>query len=461
MNLNANEIGSKHEYGISLLGSYEYEERKFMNLRSGSQAESDKLDNLGFLYNYKNAFIKDRYLNELEFDASYQFLTQTYKSYGTGTMDNIDVEIYNLRGLYGIQLSEKLMLKSGLGYRHLFHYWQDRLTTTEAIGYDRRQDYTYVPIIAELQMPIPELNLDGKLNLEYDVVLQGNNISYNAYRGGNNKDDEYENNNGYMWKVSYEGKRNGLNIEPYYEFINIDNSLRLADGTFEPANTTKEIGLRLTKVFNSERTSTSDFKNLIENDNFYFGVQILKTEVESGFYGPTDTSNIDEEDYGYSLVSGITVLDGVNNGQPFKLDVELAYNQFGETILFCNDGDTIQTDGRYRNGNFDSGDTLSCDADNIEVAINGYSTSIGIKPSIAFDNGVFVSANYGFNKWDQSEETSIPGDRLRSHYYDGIDTYHGIGIGYNHENLTLSIEHQDHDMYYDAKSTSASLKYNF
>ena len=112
MNLNANEIGSKHEYGISLLGSYEYEERKFMNLRSGSQAESDKLDNLGFLYNYKNAFIKDRYLNELEFDASYQFLTQTYISYGTGTMDNIDVEIYNLRGLYGIQLSEKLMLNS-------------------------------------------------------------------------------------------------------------------------------------------------------------------------------------------------------------------------------------------------------------------------------------------------------------------------------------------------------------
>ena len=52
MNLNANEIGSKHEYGISLLGSYEYEERKFMNLRSGSQAESDKLDNLGFLYHF-------------------------------------------------------------------------------------------------------------------------------------------------------------------------------------------------------------------------------------------------------------------------------------------------------------------------------------------------------------------------------------------------------------------------
>ena len=52
MNLNAAEIGSKHEYGISLLGSYEYEERKLMYLRAGSQADKDQLENIGFLYNY-------------------------------------------------------------------------------------------------------------------------------------------------------------------------------------------------------------------------------------------------------------------------------------------------------------------------------------------------------------------------------------------------------------------------
>ena len=460
MNLNATEIGSKHEYGISLLGSYEYEERKFMHLRSGSQAEKDQLENLGFLYNYKNAFVKGDYLNEFEFDSSYQFLTQTYQSYGTGTMDDIKTEIYNLRALYGFQLSEKLMLKSGFGYRYLYHYWQDRQSSTGAIGYDREQDYTYLPILAELKMPIPELSLDGKLKLEYDIILQGNNTSYNAYRGGANTDDKFENNNGYIWKVSYKGERNGINFEPYYEFMNIDNSIADASGSLEPANTTKEIGLRLTKVFNSERVSASDYKKLLENDNFYFGVQLLKTEVESGFSTPTGTATIDEKDYGYSLVSGMTVLDGIND-QQFKLDVELAYNQFGESIVHCNDGDSFVTDGRYRNGTFDSGDTLSCSADNIEVAINGYSTTLGIKPSLAFDNGMFVSASLGLNKWDQSEETSVPGNRLRSHYYDGIDSYHGFGIGFNQKNFTVSIEHQDHDMYYDAKSTSASLKYNF
>jgi hypothetical protein len=459
INLNAAEIGLKHEYGISLLGSYEYEERKLMHLRSGSQAEKDQLENFGFLYNYKNAFVKGDYLNELEFDSSYQFLTQTYQSYGTGSMDDIKTEIYNLRALYGFQISEKLMLKSGFGYRYLYHHWQDRQSSTGAFGYDREQDYSYLPILAELKMPIPELNLDGKLKLEYDIILQGNNTSYLAYLGGSNTDDKYENNNGYIWKVSYKGERNGINIEPYYEFMNIDNAI-VVDGSLEPANTTKEIGLRLTKVFNSERVSASDYKKLLENDNFYFGVQLLNTEVESGFSTPTGTATIDEKDFGYSIVSGMTISDGIN-GSPFKLDVELAYNQFGETLLRLNNGDTAVTDGRYRNGAFANGTTLTAGSDNTEVAINGYSTTIGIKPSIVLDNGMFVSASLGFNKWDQSEETSRPGSRDNSHFYNGIDRYHGLGVGINQENFTFSLEYQDHDMYYDAKSASASLKYNF
>ncbi len=49
INLNAAEIGSKHEYGLSFLGSYDYEEPKLMHLRSGSQAADDELENIGFL----------------------------------------------------------------------------------------------------------------------------------------------------------------------------------------------------------------------------------------------------------------------------------------------------------------------------------------------------------------------------------------------------------------------------
>ena len=42
-NLYADEkIGSQHQYGISLLGSYENEETQLMHLRGGLQAESKK-----------------------------------------------------------------------------------------------------------------------------------------------------------------------------------------------------------------------------------------------------------------------------------------------------------------------------------------------------------------------------------------------------------------------------------
>ena len=459
INLNAAEIGSKHEYGLSFLGSYEYEEPKLMHLRSGSQAADDKLENIGFLYNYKDAFIADSYLNEFEFDASYQFLTQTYWSNGTGTMEDIDTEIYNLRALYGIQLSDKLMIKSGLGYRHLYHFWQDRRSTTGHYGYDREQDYTYIPIIAELKMPIPELNLDGKLNLEFDQIIEGNNTSYAAYLGGSNKDSEFKNSDGYIWKVSYEGKRGDLTFEPYYEFMRVDDST-VANSLHEPANTTKEIGLKITKAYNSQRTAASDFKEVIGNDDYYFGIQLLKSEVETGMYAPTGTAKINEDDYGYSIVSGMKVLDEIN-GQPIKLDVELAYNQFGEAVQSCNNGDTTKTDGRYRNGLYSAGTTLTCTQNNNDVIIESYSTTLGIKPSIDLSNGAFVNANLGLNRWNQSEHDVVPGTNNAGTNYDGYDTYYGLGLGINTDNLTLSAEYLKHDMYYDAETISASLKYNF
>ena len=460
INLSAAEVGTKHEYGLSFLGSYEYEEPKLMHLRSGSIAEDDELKNLGFLYNYKNASINDGgLLNEFEFDSSYQFLTQTYWSNGTGTMKDIDVEIYNLRALYGIQLSDKLMLKSGIGYRHLYHYWQNRQSTTGANGYDREQDYTYIPIIAELKMPIPELNLDGKLKVEFDQIIEGNNTSYFGYLGGSNKDLSFKNSDGYAWKVSYEGKRNGLTFEPYYEFMYIDDST-VVSSSHEPFNVTKEIGLRVKKEFNSNRSVASDYKEVLDNDDFYFGAQLLKSEVETGASAPTGTTKIEEEDYGYSLVTGMRVLDKIS-GKAIKLDIELAYNQFGQSSIGCNNGDTFVVDGRFRGGNWASGTTLTCNTDGYDTVIESYSTSLGLKPSLDLSNGISLNGNFGFNRWNQMETEAYVGTTASSTSYDGIDIYYGLGLSINRDNLTLGIDYLEHDMYYDAKSISASLKYNF
>jgi hypothetical protein len=154
------------------------------------------------------------------------------------------------------------------------------------------------------------------------------------------------------------------------------------------------------------------------------------------------------------------VLDEID-GQPIKLDVELAYNQFGEAVQSCNNGDTTKTDGRYRNGLYSAGTTLTCTQNNNDVIIESYSTTLGIKPSIDLSNGSFVNANLGMNRWNQSEHDVVSGTNNAGTNYDGYDTYYGLGLGINTDNLTLSAEYLKHDMYYDAETISASLKYNF
>ena len=120
-------IGMTHEFGLSYPLYYEYDEPKLMHLRSGI-GEEDPHKNLGILYNYKNSFLLNDYVTEFEFDNSFQFFKQNYWSNGTGVDDDLDVEVFNSRLLYGIVASDKLMIKTGLGYRYLYHYNQDKVT---------------------------------------------------------------------------------------------------------------------------------------------------------------------------------------------------------------------------------------------------------------------------------------------------------------------------------------------
>ena len=59
----AEELGSQHTVGLGFLYNYEYSEPHLMHLRAGKSATSDTWANIGILYNYKNAFIKNGYLS--------------------------------------------------------------------------------------------------------------------------------------------------------------------------------------------------------------------------------------------------------------------------------------------------------------------------------------------------------------------------------------------------------------
>jgi len=451
-NLNAETSGS-HEFGVKLLGFYEYDEPRLMHLRSG-MSETDKEKNFGLTYTFNKSFLLNDYLTEFEFDNSVQFFKQNYWSNSSGNMEDIDVEVFNTRLLYGIAVSDKLMIKTGLGYRYLYHYWQDRLSSTGNWGYDREQDYTYIPILAELKMPIPELDLDGTLKVEFDHIIEGNNTSYMAFKGGANTDKEFKNDDGYTWKVSYKFDHSGISYEPYYEFMSVEGS-DVVSGSYEPSNYTKEYGLNIKKTFGDRGLSSEDkHKRILENDQYYFGIEALYSKIDSGFYAPTANTHIDETDYGYSINTGMKILEEA----PFGLDLEVAFNQFGKAITRCDTNDTFKIDGRFARGYYSPGTTLTCNSDDVDWTIESFSTSVGIVPYYTVGN-FYINANIGLNRWDQSELESVGGSSNAAYDFSGVDFYYGFGVGATKDNFTFELAQLKHEMHYDAESLVASIKY--
>ena len=456
-NLNAETSGT-HEFGVKLLGFYEYDEPRFMHLRAG-MSETDKEQNYGLTYTFGKSFLVNDYLTEFEFDNSYKKYNQSYWSNSSGNLYGTEVEIYDSRLLYGIQLSDTMKFKSGIGYRYLYHYWQDMNTSTGNWGYDREQEYTYIPIIAEFKMPISEINLDGTLKVEFDQIFNGNLTSYKGYKGGTNTDVGNQNDDGYIWNISYEfTNNNNVIFEPYYTFMSVEESnvANTPAGTWqEPSNYTKEFGLNIKKTFGDRGLSSEDnHKRILENDQYYFGIEALYSKIDSGFYAPTVNTDIDETDIGYSISTGMKILEE----EQFGLNLEVAFNQFGKAITRCDTNDTFKTDGRFARGLYSRGTTLTCTADDVDWTIESHSTSIGIVPYYTVGN-FYINANVGLNRWDQNEVESVGGSSNAAYDYSGVDFYYGFGVGATKDNFTFELAQLKHEMHYDTESLIASIKY--
>ena len=448
------EIGMTHEFGLQVTGSYDYNEPEFMHNKS--ELQDHWFDNFGLVYNFKNNFLFNDFSTEFELDADFRRIKYDYWSNSTGTLSDKDNDTFNLRALYGFQFTDKLMLKLGLGYRSLKDPGGGTTTSAGNWGYDRIQEYRYIPILAELNMPIN--SIDGKLKLEYDYIFYGYNASLLGVGGGANRDLHFRNDDGYMVKASYKIPYEGFYLEPYYEFQSIEES-NVDASSQEPSNTTDEFGIRLTKKFGDDKLTSISKPIRIANisDNYYFGFGLMQTEVESGFSALTGTAALDEKDWGQKLFAGINLNE--------NLDLEFAFNKFGETIMSCNEDDTLVTDGKYQNGGNSSGTTLTCSADNISVNIHSNSLSAALKPKfdVAVNNDLDVSVfgTIGFTQWDQSETTLTAGSSTSAYNYSGHDPFYGIGVSAQQNGLDFSMEYQEYDMYYDAKAIVASISYKF
>lgn len=438
-------ISSQHEAGLQITGYYSYDEPHFMYNRS--YLGDHLLDNFGLVYNFKQQRIIDDYLYEFEVDTDYKRIDFDYWSNSTGTIGDVKNEIFNLRLLGGIQLTDNVKLKSGYGYRYLEDHKDGLTSTTGATGYDRIQEYQYIPLLAEIKAPAG--SLDGTLKLEYDYIYYGKNES--KLSSGTVK---FRNDDGYMVKASYKFPYLGYNIEPYYIFQSVEES-DVVSGFQEPSNTTNEYGLKITKVFGDDLAITDGFKTPIGGStDIYFGTGMMFTKIDTGFHSPTGTTNIDEKDIGYKLFAGLPVKD--------NLDLELAYNNFGDSVTSGNNGDTfVDGDGKYSNGAYSPGTTLSFSANNTAVNIRSNSTSASLKPKIK--KGDFeIIPMIGIHRWDQSETTVTIGTSSSAVDYSGTDIIYGIGLKSTPQNnFTVSLNYAEYPMYYDASAMELNLEYKF
>jgi hypothetical protein len=301
---------------------------------------------------------------------------------------------------------------------------------------------------------MPVAGINGKLKLEYDHFVYGFNQNefVNSASNVNMRNDD-----GYSMKVSYKFPYNGINIEPYYEYMNVERSTTVS-GFTEPHNTTTEFGVKVSKTFGEqELKSVPNGKRLFNNEKVYLGAEILKVELDTGISNGSSGVKIDEDSYGYSIIAGYEINK--------NLDLELSYNDFGKASVFMPlAASTAKTDGRLQNKRFASGTTIQANNNSTSLNYRSNSKGLALKPKADLGNGVNINGLVGYANYLQSEQTVYPnaGNSQSMFEYEGKDWFYGVGVGVKvSNNLDLSLNYKKYEMYYDAEVLSASVRYIF
>jgi outer membrane protein W len=182
---------------------------------------------------------------------------------GTGTASGIPQYYVNLKAALGRDFAFSSFVLSpyiGIGYRYLDQALGGTVTSTGALGYDRRSTYNYIPIGVTHRFAVNDNKAKLETTLEYNYLISGNQYSglaaVNPYLSNQNNAQ----NSGYGINLTILYKQDQWGFGPYYKYWNIADSQTninrgLAAGipyaytTKEPANTTNEFGLKLTYSF--------------------------------------------------------------------------------------------------------------------------------------------------------------------------------------------------------------------
>lgn len=180
-----------------------------------------------------------------------------YTSNGTGTVDNEDNYMFEVRGTVGKDYyygpTARTTPYFGFGYRHLNNDSAGMRSTTGHWGYERRSQYIYIPIGVDVAF-LPRGTWQAHANFEYDFFVRGWQDSYltDVPRTPPYEDIQNEQEDGYGARASvkFVKETTGVNyiVEPFIRYWNIDDSevvVSQGTGWIEPKNETVEAGVKL------------------------------------------------------------------------------------------------------------------------------------------------------------------------------------------------------------------------
>ncbi len=223
--------------------------------------EPDVMEEKGVMYGITGSYA---YHNKfmLKLQGGYSLGQLDYKN--SGTIDNIDNYMIELRGLggYDIPVLKRTVLTPyiGLGYRYLNDDSSGMISSTGAHGYERESTYYYSPVGIEA---VTQLNNGWSLGLtvEYDLFLEGKQKSRLSDVDARFSDLENDQHQGYGLRGSVRLRKKGRNVdfvmEPFIKYWDIDKSEEsfiTVSGSiwgygWEPENNSTEFGIKLAAIF--------------------------------------------------------------------------------------------------------------------------------------------------------------------------------------------------------------------
>jgi len=165
-----------------------------------------------------------------------------YISDSTGSLDR--VPLYRLQFETGLirPTNQSLDLLYGIGFRWLYDDSGGLLSSTGHAGYDRESSYFYFPV--GFRVPLGQ----GSLRGQYQVFINGNQVSHMADTPGGLSNLANKQAHGYGYELTYHSDQMFGVYVRYWSLGDSSINQYLTDSGpvngYEPANSTLEFGLR-------------------------------------------------------------------------------------------------------------------------------------------------------------------------------------------------------------------------